>query len=638
MKKIILLLLILFNLPFLVGQERWVCSGEFIDDSEISCFGKNQNLKISDFSQLGENFTAEVTFNVGKLDVRSRNSFITGVGIYDFQSMLMKVEGTIKGLSFNGKGKLIHLDGDLKATEYEGNFENNLMSGEGTYFYANGGKKTGEKFIGTFKDDGPVKGVSTGFGDTYEGEFNNKTWQLEGYGIYTYANGDRYEGEYLAGKQNGYGKVFFSSGDYAEGMFKNDKMNGPGEYHFKEVPGCESHCLVKNVGIMRDGQISGIGTSYTETGAIGYQGEFLNSLQHGRGIAYDESGFAFYHGEFFQGEITGKGINYFKDGSYFEGEFENSYWHGRGVQFVKEYGETYVGNYVYGSLEGPGTILTDEYKIEANFEDGLLQGKGKTIYPDGTVVFAEYDKGEIISQLDDSLIPEVSTKRVALVIGNNNYFNGPLENAVNDSEGIKNSLENSGFEVIHVTNATKKDFYNALWEFRDKIKQLGTNSSVASLFYYAGHASQVDGINFLNPVDTLIRDESDLELESINARKILNILDTNREGIKIMILDACRNNPFKSFSRSSDLGLAQMDAPSGTFIAYSTSPGKIALDGSAGNYSFYTGSLISNIAIPGMTIEEVFKNTRRDVVRLTSREQIPWEASSLLGDFYFQKN
>ena len=105
-----------------------------------------------------------------------------------------------------------------------------------------------------------------------------------------------------------------------------------------------------------------------------------------------------------------------------------------------------------------------------------------------------------------------------------------------------------------------------------------------------------------------------------------------------MILDACRNNPFKSFSRSSDLGLAQMDAPSGTFIAYSTSPGKIALDGSAGNYSFYTGSLISNIAIPGMTIEEVFKNTRRDVVRLTSREQIPWEASSLLGDFYFQKN
>ena len=182
-------------------------------------------------------------------------------------------------------------------------------------------------------------------------------------------------------------------------------MNGPGEYHFEEVPGCESHCLVKNVGIMRDGQISGIGTSYTETGAIGYQGEFLNSLQHGRGIAYDESGFAFYHGEHFQGEITGKGINYFKDGSYYEGEFENSYWHGRGVQYVKEFGETYVGNYVYGSLEGPGTILTDEYKIEATFKDGLLQGKGKTIYPDGTVAYAEYDKGEIISQLSDSLIP-----------------------------------------------------------------------------------------------------------------------------------------------------------------------------------------------------------------------------------------
>tara|TARA_B100001057_G_scaffold487638_1_gene570680 strand:- start:1521 stop:1874 length:354 start_codon:yes stop_codon:yes gene_type:complete len=109
-------------------------------------------------------------------------------------------------------------------------------------------------------------------------------------------------------------------------------------------------------------------------------------------------------------------------------------------------------------------------------------------------------------------------------------------------------------------------------------------------------------------------------------------------GIKIVILDACRNNPFTSFSRSPVLGLAQMNAPSGMIISYSTSPGSVALDGTAEGYGYFTGSLINAINTPGLTIEQVFKKTRQSVVSLTNRQQIPWESSSLLGDFYFNQD
>ena len=119
----------------------------------------------------------------------------------------------------------------------------------------------------------------------------------------------------------------------------------------------------------------------------------------------------------------------------------------------------------------------------------------------------------------------------------------------------------------------------------------------------------------------------------MNLSRIFSILDKTISGIKIVILDACRNNPFNSFVRSPQLGLAQMNAPTGTYISYSTAPGSVALDGTADGYGYFTGSLVNAINTPGLTIEEVFKKTRLSVISLTDGQQIPWEASSLLGDF-----
>ena len=170
------------------------------------------------------------------------------------------------------------------------------------------------------------------------------------------------------------------------------------------------------------------------------------------------------------------------------------------------------------------------------------------------------------------------------------------------------------------------------------LKIFGTSGpNTEALFYYAGHAVQVDGINYLNPIDAKINTKYDLEIRSVNLSRIFSILDKTISVIKIVILDACRNNPFNSFVRSPQLGLAQMNAPTGTYISYSTAPGSVALDGTADGYGYFTGSLVNAINTPGLTIEEVFKKTRLSVISLTDGQQIPWEASSLLVIFTSKK-
>ena len=119
--------------------------------------------------------------------------------------------------------------------------------------------------------------------------------------------------------------------------------------------------------------------------------------------------------------------------------------------------------------------------------------------------------------------------------------------------------------------------------------------------------------------------------------RVFEVLNESIDGVKIAILDSCRNNPFVSSIRSSKQGLAQMSAPPGTIIAYSTAPGETAIDGSSKGFGIYTGSLIEAINQPGLRIEEVFKETRKSVVRITKGQQIPWDSSSLISDFYFIK-
>jgi hypothetical protein len=224
-----------------------------------------------------------------------------------------------------------------------------------------------------------------------------------------------------------------------------------------------------------------------------------------------------------------------------------------------------------------------------------------------------------------------SDARIALVIGNGAYKASPLANPVNDARAVANSFKELGFEVMLRENLTQQGFLLALREFGTRLKDTGG----VGLFYYAGHGMQVKGANYLIPVDAAIEGEDEVRYMAIDANQVLDKMDHAGNRLNIVILDACRDNPFARSFRSKQSGLAQMDAPSGMLVAFATSPGAVAYDGDGVN-GVYTKHLLRNLAIPGLPIELVLKRVREGVSKDTAQKQIPWETSSLLGDFYFK--
>lgn len=221
-------------------------------------------------------------------------------------------------------------------------------------------------------------------------------------------------------------------------------------------------------------------------------------------------------------------------------------------------------------------------------------------------------------------------KRVALVVGNSDYLIGPLKNPVNDARAMKTALEKTGFEVLYYENITNKDnFTRAVRTFGQKLQ----NGEVG-LFYFAGHGLQVKGINYLVPIKAEVLSEPEVEFECLDVGFVLAQMEAANNRMNIVILDACRNNPFARSFRSADRGLATMMAPTGTLIAYATAPGSVAADGDGSN-GLYTEKILKQITKPGLKIEEVFKNVRAEVVQVSNNRQVPWESSSLIGDFYF---
>lgn len=219
-------------------------------------------------------------------------------------------------------------------------------------------------------------------------------------------------------------------------------------------------------------------------------------------------------------------------------------------------------------------------------------------------------------------------KRVALVIGNAAYQGAPaLRNPVNDAKAMSDALNALGFEVIEVTNATQKEMLRAITSFGRKL-----NGETAALFFYAGHGLQVKGKNYIIPVDAQIETESAVASEGVSVDTILEQI--NISPVSIVILDACRNNPFERSFRKIGGGLAQMDAPKGSFIAYATAPGKTAADGEGKN-GLFTQELLKQINEPGLTLESVFKRVRSGVSAKSGDAQIPWDSSSMTGEFYF---
>jgi uncharacterized caspase-like protein len=229
--------------------------------------------------------------------------------------------------------------------------------------------------------------------------------------------------------------------------------------------------------------------------------------------------------------------------------------------------------------------------------------------------------------------PASAETRIALIIGNSSYASRDLilANPVNDANAMDRALKAAGFETILVPNATREQFYHAVEDFSARISR---DPSSIGLFYYAGHGVQADGINYLIPIDAKIEAESDLDLNAYDAGKVLKAMRRAQNQMNIVILDACRNNPLPK-TRGVERGLARMEAPSGTFIAYAAAPGQEAHDGAKGTNGVFTGELVKAMAEPGMPLEQMFKKVIAGVKAETQGKQEPWSEASIQGDFYF---
>jgi len=244
--------------------------------------------------------------------------------------------------------------------------------------------------------------------------------------------------------------------------------------------------------------------------------------------------------------------------------------------------------------------------------------------------FAEASNAEVgDAALSSSSIGE---PRVALVIGNSNYQSAPkLANPGHDAQSMAQLLNSAGFEVTEAVDLTRNDMVKVVQDFSAKVAARGPKT--VAMIYYAGHGVQLAGENYLLPVDAKISTPADLDGNSLRLVDLMGTLESIPSRMRIVVLDACRNNPFPGVN-DAGRGLAIVDAPNGSIVGYSTAPGMEAQDGDS-DHSPYTRSFLQRAREPNLPIEQLFKRVRLDVNNATEGRQTPWESSSLTSEFYF---
>lgn len=220
--------------------------------------------------------------------------------------------------------------------------------------------------------------------------------------------------------------------------------------------------------------------------------------------------------------------------------------------------------------------------------------------------------------------------RYALVIGNSRYPNAPLRNPANDAGAIAALLKGLGFEVTQALDIGRDEMLKTIDTYSSAVGRDGA----VGLFYFAGHGLQLAWRNYLVPVDAVIDTPDDVRDRTVNLNTLLQGLTRAKNPMNLIILDACRDNPFGSRLAGAQKGLSQFDAPPGSLLAYATAPGNVASDGD-GEHGVYTDNLLRELKVPETKIEDVFKRVRLRVRRRTRGQQIPWESTSLEDDFYF---
>ncbi len=221
--------------------------------------------------------------------------------------------------------------------------------------------------------------------------------------------------------------------------------------------------------------------------------------------------------------------------------------------------------------------------------------------------------------------------RVALIIGNSAYpGNMALANPSNDAKDMAATLRNMGFGVIEVIDSDRTKMLAAI----DRAGKALAGKQGIGMLFYAGHGLQLDWRNYMVPVDAKLNSAADVPKQTVDIEAVMNTFKTAGNRMNIVVLDACRDNPFADGKTSTGKGLAPLDAPTGTFLAYATAPGNVAADGDGKN-GLYTGFLLQELQKPTASIENVFKRVRFAVRKASNGAQIPWETTSLEDDFVF---
>lgn len=550
----------------------------------------------------------------------------------------LRYEGNFKNGMRSGYGFMRYPSGD----EYIGEWEENTQQGHGMFNYNN--HPTQKKFVGEWK-----RNVREGYGTLHkkDGSYEIGYWRKNqfqgqnepstclngncenGWGTFSYKDNSLYIGEFKDGKRNGQGTLIYPLGTKYRGTHANDAREGFGTYYY--------------------------------AGGNKYEGEWKNNKKHGKGEMYS-AGKLLYAAEWENNIPSNK--------KYPEKASENPQAgkanseeddDGPTIEILSpkvKRGPIVVSKVKKVRVHGVAKDASDIVKVRVNGVDASLSSAasktrdfeayidlsegqnefwveakdvfGNTTKIDFTVIFNGTE--DVVSSDPVNVLSAKEAPRKALVIGNSTYPSVPLRNPANDATAVATRLQALGFDVTLRLNIKQDDLVTVIRNFGKELKESGG----IGLFYYAGHGLQIKGENYLVPIDAQIEKELDVEMEAVKLQRVLNEFDFANNQMNIVILDACRDNPYANL-RSLGSGLAPVyRAPLGTFIAYATSPGQAASDGD-NNHGLYTQELLKALeSAEDMKLEDVFKEVRASVRKKSDGSQIPWENSSLEGDFYFK--
>lgn len=462
-----------------------------------------------------------------------------------------------------------------------------------------------------------------------------------GKGVMVLSNGDKYEGDFSDGKMNGKGMYYFKDGSVYSGQYKANRRQGYGTFKWSNGD--------IYMGNYDDDYRHGIGTYYYTDGRTQHgrweKGSFVETLKKGDDIVVanppstpppsadvlPKANVSWVVPNSLSNQVTASNYQVkacVKSASKID----------KVELLVNGIAQEYRNYKVVTSPSCTEVVIRDivlksgdnELVISVTNAGGTINSEKR--YITYTEMSGSTNTPPVVTTTTTPVLPSTDSRpRTALVIGNASYKNSPLKNPVNDARSMAKELENMGFEVMFYNDIDGRSTKDVVRNFGAKLREKGG----VGLFYFAGHGMQVKGVNYLIPVDANIQKETDIEHESVSLDRILSEFEYAKNSMNIVILDACRNNPYARSFRNEGGGLAPVNiSPMGTFIAFATSPGAVASDGDNGN-GLYTQELLRAMRKKGFKIEDVFKSVRANVREKSNSTQIPWESSSIEGDFYF---